>query len=374
MRVHPGRRLEALDRAAHPPPVFPARDGSAAPLQRLHGPAILTADFSDQPRRSPRRLAGRELPRRAERFRGGAPLLERADGRAYVAVNVWLQDLYKELGVRRDARARTRSKRRTESSRPSFIPTSNPGDKKAEARFKAGEPRLSGAERPEKRKIYDEFGEDGLREGFDVEAARAYRAAPAAAGRVRAPATGNVEDLFGGGQRARRRIRRSVRRPVRRRRGRRGGAAGRDEGIRRRQRGDGRLRLGDRAAPSSGCACRTGRRGHGARSRRGRRRRQACASGPRRARARLGGPPGDLVLMIRVSRIRIFEREGLDLHLDLPITVGEAYRGAKVRVPTPDGDVTLTVPQARAERPGRAPQGQGRARARTSRAIFSCAS
>jgi curved DNA-binding protein len=32
------------------------------------------------------------------------------------------------------------------------------------------------------------------------------------------------------------------------------------------------------------------------------------------------------------------------LHLDLPITVGEAYRGAKVSLPTPRGTVTLTVP------------------------------
>jgi curved DNA-binding protein len=32
------------------------------------------------------------------------------------------------------------------------------------------------------------------------------------------------------------------------------------------------------------------------------------------------------------------------LHLDLPITVGEAYEGAKVKVPTPHGSVSLTVP------------------------------
>jgi curved DNA-binding protein len=32
------------------------------------------------------------------------------------------------------------------------------------------------------------------------------------------------------------------------------------------------------------------------------------------------------------------------LHLDLPVTPGEAYAGAKVKVPTPDGAVTLKVP------------------------------
>ena len=58
-----------------------------------------------------------------------------------------------------------------------------------------------------------------------------------------------------------------------------------------------------------------------------------------------GGPPGDLILNIRVAKHPHFERSGLDLYLDLPITVGEAYRGAKVRVPTPDGPITLTVPK-----------------------------
>jgi curved DNA-binding protein len=59
----------------------------------------------------------------------------------------------------------------------------------------------------------------------------------------------------------------------------------------------------------------------------------------------MGGPPGDLVITVRVNPHPFFERDGLDLYLNLPITVGEAHRGAKVRVPTPDGPVTLSVPQ-----------------------------
>lgn len=58
-----------------------------------------------------------------------------------------------------------------------------------------------------------------------------------------------------------------------------------------------------------------------------------------------GGPPGDLVLEIHVTPHPLFKREGDDLHLEVPITVGEAYRGAKIRVPTPEGDVTLKVPE-----------------------------
>jgi curved DNA-binding protein len=59
----------------------------------------------------------------------------------------------------------------------------------------------------------------------------------------------------------------------------------------------------------------------------------------------LGGAPGDLVLTIRVAPHPHFERDGIDLYLDLPISPGEAFRGAKVRIPTLDGSVTLTVPK-----------------------------
>ena len=56
-----------------------------------------------------------------------------------------------------------------------------------------------------------------------------------------------------------------------------------------------------------------------------------------------GGPSGDLLLDITVEPHAFFRREGDDLHLDVPLTVDEAYRGAKVKVPTPDGAVTLKV-------------------------------
>jgi curved DNA-binding protein len=57
-----------------------------------------------------------------------------------------------------------------------------------------------------------------------------------------------------------------------------------------------------------------------------------------------GGPSGDLLLVIHVTPHPHFRLEGEDLYVDVPITVGEAYRGAKVKVPTPKGPVTLTVP------------------------------
>lgn len=57
-----------------------------------------------------------------------------------------------------------------------------------------------------------------------------------------------------------------------------------------------------------------------------------------------GGPPGDLYIQTEVQEHPLVRREGQDLHMDLPITVPEAMLGAEVRVPTFDGDVTVTVP------------------------------
>lgn len=53
---------------------------------------------------------------------------------------------------------------------------------------------------PDKRKLFDEFGQDGLREGFDPHAARAYqRAASGAGARGRRGGAVNIEDFLGGG-------------------------------------------------------------------------------------------------------------------------------------------------------------------------------
>jgi len=48
---------------------------------------------------------------------------------------------------------------------------------------------------------------------------------------------------------------------------------------------------------------------------------------------------------ISVNPHRFFSRHGDDIHLDLPITLTEAVLGSRVRVPTPTGTVTLTVPK-----------------------------
>jgi DnaJ-class molecular chaperone len=57
-----------------------------------------------------------------------------------------------------------------------------------------------------------------------------------------------------------------------------------------------------------------------------------------------GGRAGDLLITVSVEPHRLFQREGADLRLDLPVTLYEAVLGAKVRVPTLDGAVELAIP------------------------------
>jgi DnaJ-class molecular chaperone len=58
------------------------------------------------------------------------------------------------------------------------------------------------------------------------------------------------------------------------------------------------------------------------------------------------GPPGDLLITISLAPHPLFQREGTDLRIELPITLYEAVLGGKVRVPTLDGAVELAVPPA----------------------------
>jgi DnaJ-class molecular chaperone len=57
------------------------------------------------------------------------------------------------------------------------------------------------------------------------------------------------------------------------------------------------------------------------------------------------GGPGDALIEVEVRPDRRFTREGDDITLELPISLTEAVLGAEVRVPTPTGDVTLSVPK-----------------------------
>ena len=55
------------------------------------------------------------------------------------------------------------------------------------------------------------------------------------------------------------------------------------------------------------------------------------------------GGAGDGLVTISIEKHPFFRREGDDVRLDLPITLDEAVSGAKVKVPTVDGPVMLTI-------------------------------
>jgi molecular chaperone DnaJ len=58
-----------------------------------------------------------------------------------------------------------------------------------------------------------------------------------------------------------------------------------------------------------------------------------------------GGPTGDLVILVSVTEHPVFARDGLNIRVDVPVTIPEALLGATVEVPTLDGDrVKVKVP------------------------------
>lgn len=56
------------------------------------------------------------------------------------------------------------------------------------------------------------------------------------------------------------------------------------------------------------------------------------------------GGAGDGIVTITVKDHPFFVREGANIRLDLPVTLDEAVKGAKVKVPTVDGPVMLSIP------------------------------
>ncbi|HTO68283.1 MAG TPA: J domain-containing protein [Myxococcota bacterium] len=239
-------------------------------------------------------------------------------------------DLYATLGVARTASAEEIRKAYRKLARKHH-PDVNPGDRKAEERFKEISFAYEVLSDKDKRARYDEFGTAGLAEGFDPAHAREY--ARWSQGARRSPsyetfsggADIDLEDLLGGifGGRAGR--------P-------RGPARGHDaEGeievdfvdavrggeVRVQVGGRGTLRI--KVPPGSDTGTKIRLAGQG----------DAGAE---------GGPAGDLFLTLKVRPHAFYRREGSDLHLDLPVTIPELVHGASVEVPTPDGPVTMKIP------------------------------
>ena len=56
------------------------------------------------------------------------------------------------------------------------------------------------------------------------------------------------------------------------------------------------------------------------------------------------GGAGDGIVTITVKEHPFFARDGANIRLDLPVTLDEAIKGAKIKVPTVDGPVMLSIP------------------------------
>jgi DnaJ-class molecular chaperone len=58
-----------------------------------------------------------------------------------------------------------------------------------------------------------------------------------------------------------------------------------------------------------------------------------------------GAEPGDAYIEVHVQPHAFFIRKDSDVHLELPVSLGEAVLGGKITVPTIEGDVAMTIPK-----------------------------
>jgi len=255
------------------------------------------------------------------------------------------RDFYHVLGVSRDA-SQAEIKKAYRQLAKELHPDRNPDNKEAEERFKDVSGAYAVLSDAEKRKLYDQFGEMGLREGFDPEAYQTATQGAAgyggfdfgdifgAAARGQRPGGRvgdfefNLEDLLGGAR------------------------PGRGGYVRAPQRGadlQSEVTVDFRDAVL-GCTKELSLRSNeGERTLKVRIPAGVRNEGKIRLRGQggqgtEGGPPGDLVLQVKVRKHPYFSMRGKQLHLRVPVTPLEAYAGAKVSVPTLEGSVQLSIP------------------------------
>ena len=57
-----------------------------------------------------------------------------------------------------------------------------------------------------------------------------------------------------------------------------------------------------------------------------------------------GGPPGDLYVVVQLKPHSVFQRDGADLHCEMPISFTVAALGAEIHIPTLDGEAKIKIP------------------------------
>jgi molecular chaperone DnaJ len=269
---------------------------------------------------------------------------------------------YQTLGVQRSASHEDVRKAYRKLARK-YHPDINPGNKDTESKFKDLSVAYDVLGDEKKRQLYDEFGEAGLAAGFDADKARSYdqwRQQSARSGGAYEFNVDDLGDLFGGlggmfrqGPRAQAGPTRgadiessmeidfldmvrgfqtaiTLERPTVCETCHGSGArTGTARGACPQCRGSGRvvrpetIRVNIPPGAESGKHIRL--RGKG-------------EAGIR------GGPAGDLLIAPRIRPHSILTRTGRDLSMDVPITVGEALRGASVEVPTASGPINVKIP------------------------------
>jgi len=236
------------------------------------------------------------------------------------------ETLYDALGVAKTASADEIRKAYRKLARKHH-PDVNPGNASAEESFKKISAAYDVLSDEKKRANYDEFGDASLQGGFDPAKAREYakwqdtrQQRSSRFGDEQGPIDFDFADFFGGRQ--------QPRGP------RRGGDMSAQVEIDLRQAvegteltadlpGHGTVRVRIPKGADTGSTLRVPGKG-------------SPGAG--------GGPPGDLVIETIVRPHPFIRREGLDLHLTLPVTLSEAYNGGSVDVPTFDGNVSLKIP------------------------------
>ncbi|MBN9694265.1 MAG: molecular chaperone DnaJ, partial [Zoogloea sp.] len=57
-----------------------------------------------------------------------------------------------------------------------------------------------------------------------------------------------------------------------------------------------------------------------------------------------GGPSGDLYVEIHIKQHPVFQRDGDDLHCEMPISFSTAALGGEIEIPTLDGAANIRIP------------------------------